>query len=94
MTKIEAENLIKEQPEVKSRLNTLTVNAEDRYDDYWYVRVAEVVDDGEIDGQKTGHTSTFNWYKVNKGDGKVICSMFSYDKNGTLTKASSNSDCI
>lgn len=98
LTKTDAENLVRKLPEVKDKLNNSSgwvVNAEDRHDDYWYIQVAEVINDSSK-GTTTGlgHTATFNWYKVDKNNGKIVCSMFNYDENGALKKDNEPNSCL
>lgn len=95
ITQAQAESIISQLPEVQKRLssgNNWAVLAEDRDSDSWFVQVAEVVNEGEIEGKETGHTATFNWYKVDR-KGEVVCSMFTYDKEGNLEKDIEPNDC-
>lgn len=101
ITKEQAENLIKNLPEVKNFLKSLDgnkagffVNAEDRKDNYWYIQVAEVVVDSKADEEYMSHTVTFNWYKVDRSSGRIICSMTNYDKDGELIKIKNLGDCF
>lgn len=89
----QAISIVKNLPEVNAYFNLGTQNAkpfikaEDRKNNYWYVQVAEVVEDTEVkDMERTSHTATFNWYKIDRNSGDIICSMFYYDKNGKLIK--------
>lgn len=99
ITKNQAEDIVKDLPEVKKMLdnakNERIVTADERKDN-WYVQVAEVVEDTRPeDKERTGHTATFNWYKIDKNNGKVICSWFYYDKNGKRLENKNDSDsCI
>ncbi|MDO8658157.1 MAG: hypothetical protein Q7K55_05425 [Candidatus Levybacteria bacterium] len=91
ISKQQAVSIVKNLPEVKTYLKMLNnvkagffVNAEERVgeNNYLHVQVAEVVVDSKIGEEYISHTATFNWYKVDKTSGKIICSMFLYDKNG------------
>jgi hypothetical protein len=99
ITKNDAEDMVKTLPEVRNRLQNAEsewiVNAEDRKDDYWYVQVAEVVEDiHSEDKERVGHTATFNWYKILKKNGEISCSMFAYDKTGKLLQSNEADSCI
>lgn len=89
VTEEQAVNVVKNLPEVDKYfknypdINTF-IQAEERGDNYWHVQVAEVVEDTAIGENRTGHTATFNWYKVDKTTGEVKCSFFTYDKSGKM----------
>ncbi len=84
VSKSQAENTVKSLPEVKSMLTDRgtewIVEASDK-NKAWNVHVAQIVKDSDT----LSHMATFNWYTVDKKTGKVVCSMFTYDKNGKFT---------
>lgn len=69
-------NTVKNLPEVKKILTykNAFIRAETRNDKiYYYVQIGTIND---------SHTATSNWYKVDSYTGRIVCSMFLYDKNG------------
>jgi len=98
ITQMQAEDLVRNLPEVKNKLDNSKsewiINADDRKDN-WYVQVAEVIEDTQAeDTERTGHTATFNWYKLDKNAGEIICSWFYYDKEGKrLEKKDDSGSC-
>lgn len=88
----EAEKIIRSLPEIENLFelsSNWTIRAEDRTGDYWVVQVIEYVDD-----ESQYHSATFNWYKVRKADGEIVCSMFSYDEQGKLNENVETNSCI
>lgn len=93
ITQQQAINIIKDLPEVENYLdekNTF-IRAEERGTDYWVVQVGSINKSTE---DTPPHTATFNWYKIDK-TGKIVCSMFIYDKKGKfLGSGETKSVCI
>jgi len=93
ITKAQAENIVKNLPEVKTILKNTEVEhlveALDR-NQIWTVRVANIVKDYVNGAYIDHHLSTLNWYYVDKQTGKIICSMYVYDKNGEYKKEINN----
>lgn len=93
ITKIQAEEIVRNLPEVKNFLKILSdnksglfIHAEDGKNNLWTVQVAEVVEDSKVDGKYVSHTATFNWYEIEKSTGRINSSMYQYDKKGDLMK--------
>lgn len=84
ISKTEAESVVKMLPEIKPLLSkpnsSWIINAEDSQDNFWLVQVAEIVKNSD----ESEHTATFNWYKIDMSSGKIVSSMFPYDKSGKL----------
>lgn len=88
---------VRELPEVKSYIQLFSSkqskpiievdNIEDKEGKNWSVHVYENVNDSS-----TSHTTTFNWYTIDKCTGSIKCSFSKYDKQGNLTGVSSESE--
>lgn len=95
ISKTEAEEIVKALPEIDTIMRDTEqkwfVMAEDRNDEHFYVQIAEVVENSD----SNSHTATYNWYKVSKENGEIICSMFNYDEDGKLIKEGDvNKSCL
>lgn len=93
---------VKNLPEVKKYLvlpknNVSGIQRFIRVDDsdksFFIVQVGSIIKAVSNDPE-TGHASTFNWYKVNKENGKIVCSMFSYNAEGIEVKSDKLINCL
>jgi hypothetical protein len=87
-SKKSAEKTVEALPEVKAFMtnqqNTKPfVTTTDNSEETWSVNVGNVVT--STPGQN--HTTTFNWYIVDKTTGKVKCSMYIYDTSGNFVRS-------
>lgn len=89
ITQKQAEEIVKNLPEVKNFVKQignykLFINTWEE-NTSWIIQIGDVIKyPGVTDPELSGHDNTFNWYKIDKNTGKVLCSMLPYDKNGNL----------